>query len=277
MWEEIKGLLGIAKAASPVAKKMFGSPVRQVRGMIDADKAAKNEGYIIQWKRGNIDAITREAVNGMSSDNPQENAEKIRNLPPDWAIRVREAAENTSEPYMQSLWAKILGGEAERPGSFSKQTISIVKNMSQKDAQMFIDFCQFVWFNDKERNMPLVYNFFDEIYPDTRRFFEVLQQMVHLRLVSYDSTLGYVSMFSAPSVVWVYHGASVHLNIPLGQTEPFKGKYLMKAGYTMFTEAGRQLYRICKPPKNAAFFQYILEKWRELGYNPVVQKKGAEE
>ena len=215
MWEAIKGFLGFAKAASPVAKKMFGSPVRQVRGMIDADKAARNDGYIIQWKRGNIDAITREAVSDMSSDNPQENAERIRNLPPDWAIHFREVAENVSEPHMRSLWAKILGGQAERPGSFSKNTVDVVSKLSQKDAQMFNDFCQFVWANNEERAAPLVYGWHDDIYQIfSTHCFDAVKQLTHLRLMFYDNVTEYVNAFDGASIVWGYQGTSVRLNLP---------------------------------------------------------------
>ena len=277
MWEEIKGLLGIAKAAE-TAKKVFNSPSRQVRGMIDADKAARNEGYIIQWKSGNIDAITREAVSDMSSDNLQENTEKLRNLHPDWAVHVREAAEKTSEPYMRSLWAKILAGEAEHPGSFSKNTVDVVSKLSQKDAQMFTDFCQFVWTNNEGRATPLVYDWHHPIYQSPDHFFDTVKQLTHLRLLFLDSVAGYINVFEGSSVCWAYQDISVRLNLPSGDSVKYKDSLCpMNLGHVTLTEAGEQLCSICGAKTNNSFFLYILEKWKEWGYNPsVVQEKGRE-
>ena len=287
-----KWLLNLAKAAE-TAKKVFYSPARQVRSMIDADKAARNDGYIIQWKRGNIDAITREAVSGMSSDNPRENAEKIRNLSPDWAIRVREVAENVSEPHMRSLWAKILGGEAERPGSFSKRTVDTVNALSKEDALLFSDFCQFVWGVGGE-HIPFIYDWNHKIY-DIRQYcmYDVIQKLVDCRLISTpggdtqymqvfitgEGFSGYGKHFTVPECHCAYFDASVLVNIP--DTVVVQGQNVMSLGEVQFTEAGRQLYRICEVQKNDAFFQYAVEKWMELGYNPhsvwpKVDEKGRE-
>ena len=280
MLEYIKGLLGLAKAAE-TAKKVFDSPSRQVRRMIDAEKVAESKGYKIEWQNGNIAAIYRLTVSGMSSDNLRENAEKLRNLHPDWAAHALEAAENTSEPYMQSLWAKILGGEAERPGSFSKQTISIVKNMSKEDALMFTRFCQFAWKwktnANEEGSDLLVHNPNHEIY---HGFFPMADHLQYLGLISYfyggiADFAARTQFFDAPPL-WEYHGEQVRLDIPQAQDGKHAGKYSMNVGHVIFTKSGEQLCHICNPLRNDDFFQYILEKWRQFGYNPVIQEKGQE-
>ena len=245
----------------------------EVQSMIEIGKMEASEDYRARWRRKNAELTVREAVNHMSSDNLHENAEKLRNLSSDWAIHAIEAAESTSESYMQSLWAKILGGEAECPGSFSKQTISIVKNMSQKDALMFTDFCQFVWGHSEGNNVPLIYSWHDEIYQAPHPLFDVTHQLAHLRLISLENAMRYAEIFPKSSAICTYHGVSVCL----GALRKDAGGYAMRAGHATFTEAGKQLYRICRPPKNNAFFQYTLDKWREFGYNPVIQEKGAEE
>ena len=244
-----------------------------LRGMIESEDIARRAGFRILRHQGNIESIARLAAESM----PPDSAQKARDLDTDWADDVAEKCKTVSDKEMQSLWAKILVGETTKPGSFSKSTVDAVSKMSKEDALLFTDFCQFVWFNDEEGNIPLLYNFFDEIYSDSHRFFERVQQFAHLRLVSYDSGLGYFSTFPTPSAVWVYHTDSVYLNIPLGSLSPlgsliqvkkFKSKHLMHVGHIMFTEAGEQLYRICGAQKNDAFFQYVFGKWKEAGYNP---------
>ena len=36
---------------------------------------------------------------------------------------------------MQSLWSRLKTGEANKPGSYSKNTISIISNLEKSDAQ----------------------------------------------------------------------------------------------------------------------------------------------
>ena len=261
-----------AEAAAEVKKT-------EARGIIEVNEMLRRQGLLAEWQQGNINNIVRLA-DGMM---PLGDAEKFRNMNKDWVADCLDKCKNDSDEEMQSLWAKILVGEADKPGSFSKSTVDAVSKMSKKDALLFTDFCQFVWFNEQEGNTLLVYDFFDEIYLDSDLFFEMTQQLAHLRLVSQSDPAGYSSMFFTPSVVWAYHGDSVYLNLPSGssgllsQAKRFKGKHLMHVGHVLFTEAGEQLYCICGAQKNDAFFQYVLEKWKDLGYNPVVQKKGAEE
>ena len=287
-------LLNLAKAAETV-KKVFYSPARQVRGMIDAEKLAESEGYIVKWRRGNAAAVIRDTISQMPSDNPHENAEKLRNLSPDWAVHAREGIENTSEPYMQSLWAKILGGEAERPGSFSKRTVDIVKALSKEDALLFSDFCQFVWSVGGE-HAPLIYDWNHKIY-DIRqyRIYGAIQKLADCRLISTPGGeaqhmqvltvgggfSGYGKKFIYPECHCAYFDASVLVNIPPAVVGQSKYQFAMSLGSVKFTEAGRELYRICEVQKNDAFFQYAVEKWMELGYNPhsvwpKVDEKGRE-
>ena len=42
---------------------------------------------------------------------------------------------------MQNLWAKILAGEVAQPSTFSLKTIDVMRNLSKKDAELFIKMC----------------------------------------------------------------------------------------------------------------------------------------
>lgn len=53
---------------------------------------------------------------------------------PDWFARWREAAQDVSNEEMQQLWARLLSGEVKKPGSFSLQTVSLLRNLSSKQA-----------------------------------------------------------------------------------------------------------------------------------------------
>ena len=55
----------------------------------------------------------------------------------DWINIYFESAKNTSDEYMQNIWAKVLAKELEIPGSFSYKTLDILKNMSSDDFRLF--------------------------------------------------------------------------------------------------------------------------------------------
>ncbi len=48
-----------------------------------------------------------------------------------------------SDEQMQALWAKILAGEANGPGRFSKKTVNIVASLDKSDAEAFTTLCGF--------------------------------------------------------------------------------------------------------------------------------------
>ena len=60
---------------------------------------------------------------------------------PDWAARFFNDIQDVSSEEMQSLWAKVLAGEVERPGSTSIRTLSILRNLDQTAARLFGKLC----------------------------------------------------------------------------------------------------------------------------------------
>ena len=63
---------------------------------------------------------------------------------PDWTARFFDCVQDVSSKDMRELWTKILSGEVEEPGRTSLRTLDILKNMTQKDAKIFEDVCDFV-------------------------------------------------------------------------------------------------------------------------------------
>lgn len=59
----------------------------------------------------------------------------------DWFVRFYEAVGNVSDNEMQKIWAKLMAGEIAEPSSYSLKTIDILRNMSKKDAELFVNIC----------------------------------------------------------------------------------------------------------------------------------------
>lgn len=59
----------------------------------------------------------------------------------DWINIYFENAKTTSDEYMQNVWAKVLAKELEISGSFSFQTLNVLRNMSADDFKLFEIMC----------------------------------------------------------------------------------------------------------------------------------------
>ena len=55
----------------------------------------------------------------------------------DWIARLFSIVKDVSNEEMQFVWGKILAGEIKHPKSFSFRTLETIRNMSQKEAEIF--------------------------------------------------------------------------------------------------------------------------------------------
>ncbi|MBT4662798.1 MAG: DUF2806 domain-containing protein [Candidatus Marinimicrobia bacterium] len=85
-------------------------------------------------KQENVEKITADAL-GQLQDHP-----KPENINNDWITNFFDKCRLISESEMQSLWSRLKTGEANKPGSYSKNTISIISNLEKSDAQYIYKF-----------------------------------------------------------------------------------------------------------------------------------------
>ncbi len=56
---------------------------------------------------------------------------------PDLSARIFGDVQDVSSEQLQSLWAKILANEIRKPGQISLRTLSVLKDLSQQEAEIF--------------------------------------------------------------------------------------------------------------------------------------------
>lgn len=68
---------------------------------------------------------------------------QVPDVEPDmaWTSSYSEAAQDISDEDMQEMWARILAGEVEKPGSTSVRTLAILRNLDQSTAKSFRRLC----------------------------------------------------------------------------------------------------------------------------------------
>lgn len=61
-----------------------------------------------------------------------------------WISRFIDSAKYVTESEIKDLWAKVLAGEILQPNTVSLRTLDVLKNMSKKDAELFMKVMPFI-------------------------------------------------------------------------------------------------------------------------------------
>ena len=61
----------------------------------------------------------------------------------DWFANFREKAKTCSDEEFAKLWASLLAGEVNRPGSYSQKTVNILADMDTQSAYIFASLCKY--------------------------------------------------------------------------------------------------------------------------------------
>ncbi|GGD72987.1 TIGR03899 family protein [Lacimicrobium alkaliphilum] len=95
-------------------------------------KTQRHQKVLQQRKLQNLERILELAMEYSPNKDIGEEA-----IDPDWFFNYISMAEDIYSPAMQELWAKILAVEVSQPGTFSLRSISILTQLTHKDAKVF--------------------------------------------------------------------------------------------------------------------------------------------
>lgn len=70
----------------------------------------------------------------------------------DWTARFFSSVQDVSSEEMQILWAKVLAGQVEKPGSTSLRTLGVLQEMDRNTAKLFEKFCSMCMFLEVNEN-----------------------------------------------------------------------------------------------------------------------------
>ncbi|MCI2424793.1 DUF2806 domain-containing protein [Candidatus Acetothermia bacterium] len=203
-------------------------------------------------KQRNMEEITRQAL-------PQlDDTSNPRQVEDDWITNFFDKCRLISDSEMQSLWSRILAGEANSPGSFSKRTVNYLSSLDKADAQLFTNLCKFDWWIGEVT--PLLYDVEAEVYNKWGINFTSLKHLDSIGLIQFESLAGYRHV-NLPKVLNVfYYGTPTVLEFKNEANND------MNIGHVLLTKVGKELAPTCGSQPDAEFQQYILKKWKEMGY-----------
>ena len=193
----------------------------------------------------NLESITAQALQGIQ---PEAKPEQIED---DWLAHFFEECKHVSNPEMQSVWAKLLAGEANKSGTFSVRTIKLLATMDKSEAKLFTQLCGFAWsFSDVS---PLIFDMGDKIYAEEGINFTTLCDLASLGLITIES-MGIGKLGVNQQVLTYYFGDFVMLD---SDAKPFD----IPIGHVALTRSGRELSSICGAKPKDGFIEYVVTKW----------------
>lgn len=197
-------------------------------------------------KQENIDAVIQKALPDISED---ADPSKMDN---DWIALLLDKVKLVSDEEMQSLWSRILAGEANEPGKFSKRTINFLASMDKRDAEMFTKLCAFAFYIDGF--IPLIVDIKNDIYKRHAVNFGVLKHLESIGLVGFPGIGNFTRSIdkSKPQTVY-YHESSFIIDIEQAE--------MLDVGQATFSQVGAELATIVDIDPVPEILDHVLQYW----------------
>jgi len=209
-------------------------------------------------KQSNMESITAKALPLLEEKSSPQNVED------DWITNFFDKSRIVSDADMQQLWSKVLAGEANAPGKFSKRTVNLLAELDKRDAELFTELCGFDWVIGKVP-VPLVFDHRAELYNSHRIYFSNLVHLEALGLIRFDSLggLGGHQCEQLPKTFTVcYYGRPVELTFPKDADNA------LDVGLVLLTHAGHELSYICGSKPVEGFFEFVCQRWESQSLIP---------
>jgi len=203
-------------------------------------------------KQENMEAITEKAVAQLTdSSTPQD-------MDDDWITNFFDKCRIISDKEMHLLWAKVLAGEANSPGTFSKRTVNSLGSLDKLDAQLFTKLCGFVLLVNED-SVPFIYDVQASIYNDHEIIYTALCHLDDIGLISFGSIAGFTLTKLSKQITIKYYGTTLILEFKNPEDNE------LEFGNVMLTHIGEELSRVCGAKPVDAFLDFLIERWSKKG------------
>ena len=192
----------------------------------------------------------------------------------DWIANFKDKARTCSDEQMADLWAQLLAGETNDPGSYSRKAVNILADLQKEDAELFSKICKYrlLTFNPfanlliegspaaprSRFNTPQEYPMLGimdtqhQIYTDNDINFQTLGHLAGLGLINVQP----IGIQISPKVAYRCGGRILVLS----------GENPILLGMAQFTTAGAQLSQLCFPLETPdGFPEYLTDFWKSHG------------
>jgi hypothetical protein len=220
---------------------------------IEQRAAARRRAEEIKHQQ-NIESIISKALPGVKdSANPQ-------GVEDDWISQFFDRSRLVSDGEMQEVWARLLAGELNQPGSFSKRIINLLAELGKSEAELFSRLASCVWMIS-QRWIPFIPDEDASVYKSQGLDFEQLSHLASIGLIQFNSLTGFDMNYQGEGKAIRISYLDAVYNVAL----PENSNSRISVGRVLFTPTGEELFAICSPLKIEGLEQYVVEKLRSVG------------
>ncbi len=200
-------------------------------------------------RQSNIEEITNKALPQLVADS---DASKMED---DWVTNFFDKSRIVSDSEMQDLWARVLAGEANAPGTFSKRTVNFLGDLDKADAELFANLCGFGWMIGNV--VPLIFDVQADIYNKRGLNFGSIIHLESIGLIQFENLSGFqrLKLPKRPNVF--YYGSPLLLEMEKDSDN------ILELGHVLLTKTGQELAPICQSSPVNGFVDYVKEKWKK--------------
>ena len=231
---------------------------RQDINPIERAAIVSNYKKIVKEYENQVD-IMRIAIEHLE---PNSGSEDVYN---DWITFFFDKIKDVSDDYMKEIWGKILAGEFNKPGTYTKQFLHI---MSIMDSNMAKRFCKIrsSCFCTKSYLYVILYRTNGEGINNIKKYEEMdlfrrdFRELDNLGLIQYKFSDFYV--WQIEDKVFYYGNKRITLNT---------NDQAIALGNATLTDTGKQFCKIVPMVYDDKILEICMDSWKQLGYNPIVE------
>lgn len=177
----------------------------------------------------------------------------------DWLVNFFDKARLTSDEDMQQLWAKILAGEANTPGRFSKRTVNVMASLDKSDAEHFQSLSRFTWMGvGLHGATPIISHPQMPIFVKNEVTLSSVMRLCEAGLATFDTSPHFggnegFAMSFGPVKRISYAGSFYAVYPPEGRP--------LQLGRVGLTKAGADLVALCRASPIPEYRDSVLEVW----------------
>jgi len=182
----------------------------------------------------------------------------------EWSEYFYDYASKVSDEEAKVLWANILKGEKDKPGSFSKRTLACLSAMSKQEANAFRRLCSLsfgISLDNKYINIPLVDDLANESFPKIGFAQSELNLLDSIGLVRAQN-----QSFRTGSTIVV--GKESYVKANNRYLKISSGEFHLDL--SEFTQIGQELSSICEIGTALGFVEYLVGRLHRDGFSVVL-------
>ena len=200
-------------------------------------------------RREIIQQLNREDILARSLPLLDENSEPT-SVADEWMFNFFERCGTFSAEEMKDVWAKMLAGEANSPGQFSRHAVNILSMMDSNDVSTFTKLlsCSF----DNYNNAIIIFGLNDAILGSVGVLFDDLNSLRSLGLIAYDA-IGSIDLSITPPLEkeGLLYGGYILLLKKDG------GIATLPTGKITLTRAGFELAKLVNKTYIMSYLEYV--------------------